>query len=386
MPVDRPLSLHCFLERDSEYFAELQRLRQAVVLYTKGFQWDLHVDNVVQMACRTNLVKKEELQVSEMSGSRFLIVLPEGLDPETFINATPSDLWEEGFTFQPWSPLDDASISVPAYKVLLRLVGLPPHLCRERYVRSTVARFGVFLGSLELETSSSIASWLVAVGVDDLTLVPPQLVVHIGGMMYYVQTYAEAWHRAPIYTAEEMPKHPTVFTRPQPAPPSPPSSDDDILMDDMELIPTSSRVLRDICRGPTAESLSPELRQFATMEVIDMEDPCKTTQQSATQNLLQTNQGLLMATENHQDSSQLPLDQVWPQPGARESIEGHSMEAHRTTQLPGRIQSFTKESLSLPPREPPRVRCPPGEKEVERNEAGRVPKPHDLTTQKHRRI
>ena len=37
MPEERPLSLHCFLERDSEYFAELQRLKQAVVLHTKGF-------------------------------------------------------------------------------------------------------------------------------------------------------------------------------------------------------------------------------------------------------------------------------------------------------------------------------------------------------------
>lgn len=198
MPSERPLSLHCFLERDQEYFSELDKLRQAVVLHTKGFQWELSVDNVVHFACRTNLVKKEEILVSEMSGSRFLIMLPDGLDPDTFINATPQDLWDEGFTFQLWSPLDDASISIPAFKVLLRLVGLPPHLHKERYIRSAVARFGVCLGSVEPENTSSIASWLVAVGVDDLTLVPPQLVTHIGGMMYYIQVYAEAWHRAPI--------------------------------------------------------------------------------------------------------------------------------------------------------------------------------------------
>lgn len=282
MPSERPQSLHCFLERDSEYFAELDRLRQAVVMHTGGYQWDLSIDNAVTIACRTKLVHKDEILVSQMSGSRFLILLPHGLDPDTFINKTPQELWDEGVTFQPWSPLDDASISIPAYKVLLRLVGLPPHLCRERYIRQTVARFGVFLGSMEPENTSSIASWMVAVGVDDLTLVPPQLVTHIGGMMYYVQVYTEAWHRGPIYTADDMPKHPKIYRRPVPPPSSTSSSENGTTLDDQELIPMSTHVLRDMCRGRTADSLPPELRRFATMDVIESQDPGMPTQVAAT--------------------------------------------------------------------------------------------------------
>lgn len=117
MPTERPISLHVFLERDPDYYAELERLKQAVVLHTRGYQWDLGIVNAVSIACRTNLVKKEEIHVSSLSGSRFLILLPEGLDPDTFINATPQELWDEGLSFQPWSPLEDASISIPAYKV-----------------------------------------------------------------------------------------------------------------------------------------------------------------------------------------------------------------------------------------------------------------------------
>lgn len=89
MPTERPLSLHCFLERDHEYFEELARLQQAVVMHTRGYQWDLSVDNAVNLACRTNKVHKDEISVSQLSGSRFLILLPEGLHPDTFINATP---------------------------------------------------------------------------------------------------------------------------------------------------------------------------------------------------------------------------------------------------------------------------------------------------------
>lgn len=46
MLTERPLRPHCFVERDEAYFFELDRLKQAVVMHTIGFQWDLSVDNV----------------------------------------------------------------------------------------------------------------------------------------------------------------------------------------------------------------------------------------------------------------------------------------------------------------------------------------------------
>lgn len=276
------------------------------------------------MACQTKLVQKEEIQVSELGGSRFLILLPEGLDPETFINATPQDLWDEGLSFQPWSPLEGASISIPAYKVLLRLVGLPPHICREKHIRNAIARFGVFIGTVEPENPSSIASLLVAVGVDDLTLVPPQLVLHIGGMMYYVQVYTEAYHRAPIYTAEDMPKHPKVFKRPQP-PLCSSSSDAGSMNRDLELIPMSTQELREICRGRTADSLSPELRRFATMDVIDMPDPCMATQNIVSLDPQESNQNALITAQ-----VQLPLAQRSPDRMRQNCVATHPVTA--TTQ------------------------------------------------------
>lgn len=348
MPKERPLSLHCFMERDNEYFAELDRLKQAVVMHTSGYQWDLSVDNAVTLACRTKLVHKDEIQVSQMSGSRFLILLPEGLDPDTFINKTPQELWDEGITFQPWSPLDDASISIPAYKVLLRLVGLPPHLHRERYVRQAVARFGVFLGSVEPQDSSSIASWLVAVGVDDLTLVPPQLVTHIGGMLYYLQVYAEAWHRAPIYTADDMPKHPKVYRRPVPPPSSSSSSENGTMLDDHELIPMSTHVLRDMCRGRTAASLPPELRRFATLEVLEMQDPHGPTQDTATQDPQPENQPPRIIPQNPQTVSKRLSDQP-SQTLSTAGVMGQPKGQLLTTSHADQRKPSHKQSSSLKP-------------------------------------
>lgn len=295
------------------------------MLHTRGFQWDLSIDNVTQMACRTGLVHKEEIQISQLSGSRYLIILPEAMHPETFINATPQDLWDEGFSFQQWHPMEGASISIPAYKVLLRLVGLPPHLHREKHVRTAVARFGVFLGSVEPEDPASLASWLVAVGVDDLTLVPPQLVLHIGGAVHYVQTYAEAWHRAPIYTAEDMPKHPPIYKRPQPPPSSSSSSETGTMKDDSELIPMSAQVLREMCRGRTADSLPPELRQFASLEEIDMQDPHNSTLEGAAFNPDKDNQATLNITQNQPQSFQRPADPLRSPSGVHNRVAGISM-------------------------------------------------------------
>lgn len=309
MPSERPLSLHCFLERDQEYFAELDRLRQAVVMSSIGYQWDMSVENAITFACHTNHVKKEEIQVSQMSGSRFLILLPEWLDPNTFINATSQDLWDEGITLQSWTPLEDASISIPAYKVLLRLVGMPPHIFREKHVQQAVVRFGVFLGSVEPADTSSIASWLVAVGVDDLTLVPPELVVHIGGLMYYLTVHTEAWKRGPIYSVNDMSKHPKLYKRLQPPPPSSSSSEDANFMDDNEFIPMSTAVLRELCSGRTADSLPPELRRFATIDVIDMSVPCMPTQDLAAQDPLQDNQGDLILSKTTHPALKSSFDQ-----------------------------------------------------------------------------
>lgn len=230
------------------------------------------MDNICDYACRTNLVTKEEIRVSELSGSRFLIMLPKGLDPDTFINATPHAAWDDGLSFQPWSPLEDTNISIPSYKVLLTIVGLPPHLFKEKYMSLAMARFGVFLGSVAPEKPSSLSNWMVAVGVYDLTLIPPEIAIHIGGMIHTARLHILAWDRTPLYKAEDMPKNPKKYLRPQPPPSSSSSSDSENCPRKGELIPMSSHVLRQMCRGRTAASLPPELRRFASLEEMETSD------------------------------------------------------------------------------------------------------------------
>lgn len=160
-----------------------------------------------------------------------------------------------------------------------------------------VSRFRVYLGSINPENPSSIASYIFVVGVDDLSLVPPQLAMHSGGLIHPMQVYTLAWHRAPIYSADEMPKQPKIYYRPQP-PPSYSSSDDEVMMDNQKLIPMSSRVLQDVCRGRTAASLPSELQQFAILEEIDMQYPCMVTNDLVTVDQLAQHKGVSQLEQN----------------------------------------------------------------------------------------
>lgn len=165
--------------------------------------------------------------------------------------------------------------------------------------------------------------------------------------MYYVQVYVEAHHRAPLYTAADMPKPPLVYRRPVPPPSSSSSSDGDTLLDNQELIPMSSRVLREICRGRTADSLPPELRQFATMEVIDMQDTEMDTRDLATDDPPPTN--LLQQTipQNQQSVSQQAKNRLLP-PIYQVDVASHYTKDHNQTHTSHHHPSHKKSSPTGP--------------------------------------
>lgn len=157
---------------------------------------------------RTKLVTRDEIQVSILPNSRFLITLPEGLALETFIHATPADAWEEGLSFQQWSPHYGASIAIPEYKVLVSLHGIPPHLRREKEVIKAVSKFGVFLGTVEQENPANLSTWWAVVGVDDLLFVPQYVTMHDGGMKREIWVETVKWKKVNLYSAEDLPPVP----------------------------------------------------------------------------------------------------------------------------------------------------------------------------------
>lgn len=99
MPETRTASHTCFIDRDAEYYQELERLKHAIVVKTVD---PLKVDKIAELLAETGLVMKDDLTFASLSRGRFLIHLLAGIDPDTLIKALPSEPWETGLDFQRW--------------------------------------------------------------------------------------------------------------------------------------------------------------------------------------------------------------------------------------------------------------------------------------------
>lgn len=271
MPENRPGKLRVFVDRDDEHQHEVARLEQSVIVHTEnlGINFNLSVDKIAEFAAQTKLVIEHEVRISSLSRGRFVILLPAGLAPDTFIEAIPDELWDMGLTFQRWSPLHDANLLNPAYRVILDIVDLPPHLYREKQVVRTVSGFGLYLGSIAREKQEDLATWTAVVAVEELEHVPFHLGFVTAGLEQIAVVQPVMWSRGPVFKREDMPVLPKVFTKPPPkqiitphAQPSQSRHDDTV----DEQIHVSKRVLFEICRDLPEKAIPPELRQIMAGE------------------------------------------------------------------------------------------------------------------------
>lgn len=227
----------------------------------KGDDLTFEPESIANYAVRTGLVKKDEISVAVLGGGRYLIHLPTGLAPDTFIRATPSDLWDFGLTFEPWSPLRGAEVKVPHFKVLLNLVGFPIEIWKEEEVRKAVSSFGIFLATIPPEDPADFSQWTAVIATEDLAQVPSKIKVRLGGLDKVVPITVVTWSHAPIYKAAEMPQEPPIYTAPT-RDTSDDSSGDECHMDADEMIPVSRRVIQEICRGIDPEALPWQFREL----------------------------------------------------------------------------------------------------------------------------
>lgn len=255
MPAARPKSLTFYAEQDFAMTEELARLSRAVVFDTHGVELGFSVQDVMGFVTRTGQVEAAEISIGILSKGRFLIILPKGMAPETFIQATGPELWDAGFTFQPWSPMDEGGLVLPEYKVLLELHGIPPHLFREKEVAGAMSLFGTFLGSVPARDPANVSSSVVAVAVDKLERVPEEVTMHALGYEFQAKIHTLNWLRAPLYKAADIPKPPPKVPRPVRLAGS-------RSREEPEPFVVSRRMLLEICKGRDLASLPEEIRDF----------------------------------------------------------------------------------------------------------------------------
>lgn len=199
MPNNRPNRVAYFADRDPAFLTEIAKLNNGVVFNTHGKELGFKLHDVAQFATRTKLVEKHEISIGILAQDRFLIMLHVGVAPETFINATSPSLWDAGFSFQPWSPLDGGRLAIPEYKVLLTLHNVPPHMRRDKDIAGAVSTFGVFLGTIPQEGNLNLSIWTTALAVNRLERIPKEIEMYAGGVEYVITTQVINWLRSPLY-------------------------------------------------------------------------------------------------------------------------------------------------------------------------------------------
>lgn len=145
LPEARTPVHSCFLERDEDYYLELQRLQRGIVVHRPD---PTPLEKIADLIAQTGMVEARELSFAHLSRSRVLVHLPEGIQPDKLISSISTEPWERGLSFQRRSPLDKASISIPNFKVIINNFDLPPHLYREKAVIRATSGMGLFLGSI----------------------------------------------------------------------------------------------------------------------------------------------------------------------------------------------------------------------------------------------
>lgn len=216
------------------------------------------MDYVAELAAHTEIVQASEVSVSKLSGGRYLIILPVGLAPVTFIRAIPWSIWEKEVVFHPWNPRLDGTLMVPTYKVIANLVGIPVELRKDNMIARAISTFGLYIGSISPERPEDLTHWQAVFATHDLALVPRNLTIVVGGIKFNVPLCVVTWKEVPLYSDADIPQPPETFNG---LPPDS-SSNDDSFLDESQLIKVPFRVLAEICRGKELSTLPNVVQEF----------------------------------------------------------------------------------------------------------------------------
>lgn len=224
LPDDRPQKIVCFIERDDQYYEEMGKLDNVVIMFNPSLEVDLTLDQVGQYAASSGLVKASDISVGIMTRSRYVILLPICINPTRFIRSIPSRVWDEGFPFSLWCPLENVKVVVPRYKVMLDLVDIPLDLYREKNIIRATSAIGTYLGTVNQIMEGDIACWTVVVSTSSLSLIPHQIAYRIGGLEKLVNVIPKACIQGEVYKPCDLPQPKKKFLPPMTRPNSSNSS------------------------------------------------------------------------------------------------------------------------------------------------------------------
>lgn len=151
--------------------------------------------------------------------------------------------------------MDDASISIPNFKVIINILDLPPHLYREKAVQRATSGMGLYLGNIAQADPTDLTTWTAVIATDNLKRISSVITMSMGGMTWYMPVRVIKVETGPLYSPQDLPTQPPRFKKPIPTRQQDTSSDDD-----EEEFTCSLRFLHDLCKNRDPATIPAEVQ------------------------------------------------------------------------------------------------------------------------------
>jgi hypothetical protein len=154
---------------------------------------------------------------------------------------------------------------VPRFKVWIRIFDMPPKLWNATETHRVASLFGTILRTINLAHEGFLSSWNLVVAVTDLSHIPKNITINVGGMDIWMLIAVIKWVHCQMYTATDFPKLVVKFDCPSVVIKSYlscSSTNDTNSDDDLDRVLMPCRALLEIIEDRDPTSLPEKIRSF----------------------------------------------------------------------------------------------------------------------------
>lgn len=196
MPKDRPEKVMVFIPETNQMQRDATDMLRAVVIDAR--LREIHSLHILQSVLMATCATPFPFPISKINGQQYLLLLPPGIDRETFLSAHAGHLKETGYIAFPWSQSVNGKPLQMKFKVWVELRGMSPCSYTIEHLLRAAGSFGIVLEHGPMANVTSLEKMRAVVAVPSLSLVPQYAAVWVRGIIRDVQVVVHAWIEEPI--------------------------------------------------------------------------------------------------------------------------------------------------------------------------------------------
>lgn len=196
LPPNRPDTTMVFIPETQQMKQDGLELNRAIVVDAR--LRPSHSPESVQAVLMQTCKSEFPFQLTHMSGTQYLLLLPPGADRHRFLLGVSQPLQNLGYVTYPWTPAINGYPLKLKFKVWIKLMNLSPLAWTIDHLVPAVSSFGIVLDHCSLTRVNSIESLRAVIAVPDLGKIPHSLMMWIRGVGRPVEVRVHSWLEEPL--------------------------------------------------------------------------------------------------------------------------------------------------------------------------------------------